>query len=72
MDWSDAQSFDITDGNRTIPSSGAKFDFFIKHVPWTCNGGIFLTAENDAYIVRCKYLDSTSNIQESIKQITLT
>lgn len=71
MNWDDANTFYITDGNYTVNSSGSKFDFFIKYSPWSNNEGTFLTSGGEAFFARCKYLDSVSNIQQNIFKFNL-
>lgn len=69
MNWHDADGFYITDGSNTVSSSGSQFNFFVRYAPWSSSGGIFITSDVGTYVVKCKYLDTVSNIQQVISHL---
>lgn len=72
FDWYDANGFNITDGKETLATSGAKFDFIIRHDIWSINGGTFLTADGNAWSVRTKFRLPVSDFENTILKMTGT
>lgn len=70
LEWYDDDGFYITDGNSTVFSSGAQFNFFVRYSPWSCNGGIFTTPGSSAYVVKCSYLDTVLNTLQVISHLS--